>query len=158
MRCPTLLCIDFCDRFWPTTTSNFFFRIRQVLILHDKELATVGIWTSVSHGQGTTDIVKFFWEFILKWFAVDWLATHTSSSWVSTLNHKVLDNTVENDTIIVAIFWKSYKVSHCFRSMFREELDTQVSVIGLNSRQRTFYCFNIYLWEMQFFFYHTKSF
>ena len=50
--------------------------------------------------------------------AVSW-AAHTGSIRASALNHETVDNTVEDQAVIKAFFYKADEVIYCVRGNFR---------------------------------------
>ena len=63
--------------------------------LNDEELATIGIGSSVCHGEGSFDMCEFWNEFIFEFLSVDTLPSSSRRSRVSSLDHEVLDDTVK---------------------------------------------------------------
>ncbi|MPN22170.1 hypothetical protein SDC9_169553 [bioreactor metagenome] len=68
----------------------------------NEELAAAGIWACISHREVAFVIMsQAFAEFISNLVT---RATHTSTSRVSALNHKTINNAVEDNTIIKFLF------------------------------------------------------
>ena len=53
--------------------------------------------------------------------AVSW-TTHTGSLWASTLNHKSIDHTMEDQAIIKTLLYKTDKIIYSIRCNFRRTL------------------------------------
>lgn len=71
----------------------------------DEELATVGVGTSIGHGQETGSIVSELEVLIGKLGTIDGLATGSvSSGKVTTLKHELGDDTVEGTSLIGQAF------------------------------------------------------
>lgn len=86
----------------------------------NEELAAVGGWTAVGHGQDTLARVdERAVKFILKLAAVDGLSTTTSTGWVTTLNHEVGNDAVEDDAVVFACIGEAGKVSCCLQECIR---------------------------------------
>ena len=68
----------------------------------DEELRTVGVGTSIGHGQQTRTGVLQLEVFIRELLAVNAFASSTISvGEVTTLNHEVRNNTVENGVLVM---------------------------------------------------------
>lgn len=85
----------------------------------DEKLGTVGVWTSVSHGQQTWFGVLLAKVFIGEFFTVNGLTTGTvTSGEVTTLQHELRDNSVEVRTGVTVTFFTSTKGSEVFSSLW----------------------------------------
>ncbi len=65
-------------------------------------------------------------------FAPDRLATTASASWVATLNHELLDNTVKNDAVVVAVFRVSAEIFASFGCDIVEQLELDAALCGFD--------------------------
>ena len=85
----------------------------------DEELGTVGVWTSVSHGQQTWLGVLQGEVFIGKFFTVDGLTTGTVvTSEVTTLQHELWDDSVESRTFVTETLFTGTQSSEVFSSLW----------------------------------------
>ncbi len=130
-------------------TKNSMFAIKEwcVFCRHNKELWTVGIASSIRHRDNPLLVSEIAIEkFIFKSSHPDTLSTHTRSRWITSLNHKITNNTMKNDTIIIPFFCKSYKILNCFWCCFRKKFKSDISKIG---RKKNFWihkkCFSVNL-------------
>ena len=99
----------------------------------NEELAAVGAWSCICHRQQTRAVKAVRADaLVFKVFTPDRLATTASASWVATLDHKLLDNTVENDAIVVAVFRVSAKVFASFWCDIVEQLELDAALCGFD--------------------------
>ena len=88
--CPGLCCRDGIKDIQPGSqlAKDGVRRWQSVVAVHHKELGTIGVWTGICHRQRATGVLagdRFVGEAVAR-------AAASSSSWVSTLNHKLIDN------------------------------------------------------------------
>ncbi|CJH72706.1 Uncharacterised protein [Streptococcus pneumoniae] len=86
----------------------------------DEELAAIGVWlTSISHSKSTADVIQIRSNLVLETSSFvfslilvmpDGLTTCTVPFWISSLDHKAIDDTVEGNTVIVAFFGMSEEI------------------------------------------------
>ena len=69
-------------------------------------------------------------KFIFKAFTIDTLTTTTSPCWISSLNHKISDNTMKNRAIVVAFFREFYEVFRCLWDFVRKYFESDITMIG----------------------------
>jgi len=81
----------------------------------DKELATVGVWSAVSHGQETWSNVFFDEVFVSEFFAVDrFSAGSVLSSEIASLAHETWDDSVEWTSFVAETFFSGAQSSEVF--------------------------------------------
>ena len=81
----------------------------------DKELATVGVWSAVSHGQETWSNVLFDEVFVSEFFAVDrFSAGSVLSSEIASLAHETWDDSVEWTSFVAETFFSGAQSSEVF--------------------------------------------
>lgn len=82
------------------------------LIQRNKKLGTVVIGSTIGHSYlATMWKLKALVKFIFECAPVNGLATLSTSGWVSSLHHEILDNAVENGSIEVALLAQLDKIS-----------------------------------------------
>ena len=95
-----------------------------------EKLRSIGIRAGVSHGKNTWLIVFQVWfTLTLKLVA---RSTHTASSWVAPLNHKVWNHTVKNDAVVKAIGSQAEKTSAGHLSITRKHTDFKWAFTGID--------------------------
>lgn len=111
----------------------------------DKELGTVGAWAGISHGQQEWAIeLQLRVEFILELVS---RATAAGAGRVAALNHEVIDDAVEDCTVIeragllalcvlggvvLLALGQADEVFNGYRCMVTEEIDNNVTVVGMH--------------------------
>ena len=69
-------------------------------------------------------------KLIIKFLAKYTLTSASCSSWITSLNHKVLDNTMENNTIVIPFANESKKILYrSWREVIRE-FKSNITIIG----------------------------
>ena len=101
-------------------------------VLHDKELAAVGIGSGIGHAQRAAEIVQLLAALILELSAVDALTARTGAGGVTALNHEILDDAVEDEAIIIALFGQGYEVLDGFGGNLRVKLDGDIAHVGVH--------------------------
>jgi|GEM_PF-2486997 len=100
--------------------------------MDDEKLTAVGVTSSIGHGDGSLDMSELGREFVVKFLAVDTLATHPGSGWITSLDHKITDNAVENHSVVVPLASKSDEISTSSRCLCDEEFDCNSSEVRGN--------------------------
>ena len=77
---------------------------RRLAVLYDKKLAAVGVGTGIGHAQRPAEVVQFAAALILKFFPVYTLAARAGAGRVAALDHKIFDDPVEDQPVVVAVF------------------------------------------------------
>ena len=98
----------------------------------DEELTAVGIWPGISHTDSEWLVVLECAEFILELSAPDTLTTGTISKRVSTLNHKLADDSVEDGIVVITSLRMGDEVLNSLRSGIRVETNVDVAIGGMN--------------------------
>lgn len=92
------------------------------LCLDYEELASVAIRSGIRHGQGSLDVRQTWSELVLERLSVYTLSSHSSRGRVSSLDHEILDYTVEDGSVVVAFFRKCDEIRAGFGSFLHKEL------------------------------------
>jgi hypothetical protein len=70
----------------------------------DKELRPVRPWSSVGHGQCIRPIVPILWtKLVFKVSTPTTLSSSTIPEGITSLQHEFLDDSMENDVVVVTI-------------------------------------------------------
>ena len=104
----------------------------RLAVLHDEELAAVGVGAGVGHAQGPAEIVQLPAALVLKLGAVNALAACAGAGGVAPLDHKILDDPVENKAVVVALFGQRHKVFNGFRGNLRVKPDGDIAHVGVH--------------------------
>lgn len=102
----------------------------------DEKLTPVGVASGIGHGEGSLDVGEFRYEFVVEFRAIDTLATHPGAGWITSLDHEVPDDSVENNTVVIPISGKSDEIRTRFRRFCDEKFDLDSSEIRSNSCDR----------------------
>lgn len=86
----------------------------------EEELAPVGIASGVGHRECSGDILEIGVEFVLEFASVDTLPSPPSPGRISSLDHKVLNDAVEDNPVVVPLLGETDKIGAGFRSLFWE--------------------------------------
>ena len=114
--------------------------------MHDEELGTCGVRVHrTRHGENALGVLEIVRKTILAELTLDgipWTA-HTISIRASALNHKALDDTVKDQTIIKALLDQADKVVDCVRRNLWVELCLHdITIFHLNGNNWIFHvCF-----------------
>lgn len=85
----------------------------------DEKLGTVGVWTSVGHGQQTWLFVSLGEVFVSKLFTVDGLTTGTvTSGEVTTLQHELRNDSVERGSSVTETLFTGTESSEVFSGLW----------------------------------------
>ena len=103
-----------------------------VICLYNEELAAVGARTGICHRESAAEVAQLNIELILKRSAPDAFAAHAGTFRVAALNHEAVDDTMEGQAIIVALFRVGHKVLYCFRSLVRKQSELDGSLRGFH--------------------------
>ena len=94
----------------------------------DEELAAASVRACISHGQNTLVIMlQAFTELVFNLIAG---AAHTGTGRVAALNHKTVDYTVKNNTVIKAFFYQLDKVFSSQRSLVLKHFGNENTFIS----------------------------
>ena len=63
--------------------------------MHDEELGSIGVWTSICHRQRSTRVLTGYGLIVE---TVAW-TTATGSCWIAALNHEAVDHAVEDHVV-----------------------------------------------------------
>ena len=69
---------------------------------------------------------------ILELSAVDALTARTGAGGVTALDHEILDDAVEDEAIIIALFGQGYEVLDGFGGNLRVKLDGNIAHVGVH--------------------------
>ena len=90
--------------------------------MHDKELASGGVRMHGScHGKNTCCMFQVIFKSVLCKFTFNAVSrtTHTGSIRASALDHKAVDDTVEDQSVIETFLYKTDKIVYCIWCDFR---------------------------------------
>ncbi len=86
------------------------------------------MWSRICHAQDKRLVVgQVRTEFILKFVTPDGVAAGTIAFRVSSLNHETLDNSVEDQVVVVPIFGMSREVLNRFGAILRVQVEMYLS-------------------------------
>ena len=115
-------------------------------LVHDKELASGRVRIHGScHGENTWCMLQVVFETVLRELTLDAVsrATHTGSVRASALDHKAVDDTMEDQTIIKSFFYKTDKIVYGIRCDFRIKLCFHhITIFHGNGYDRVCICHN----------------
>lgn len=74
---------------------------------------------------------QFWMKFIFEFLTIDALTTTTCACRVTSLDHKISDNTMENSSIIIILLRQFDEVFRCLRDFVREDLEGDITMIGV---------------------------
>ena len=100
------------------------------LLEGDEELAAVGTWSGIGHGQQTGRVEGQLGDDLV--FELIARAARPSARRVACLSHKVFDDTVEGHAVVVAVTGQEDEVVDCHRRLIVEELKLDVALRGLD--------------------------
>ena len=89
--------------------------------LYDEELAAIGVFTAVCHGQGAAEVVQFLGELIFKRLTPDALTAGAVAVGVAALDHEAINDPMEPQAVVITLFCQGSEVLHCLGSLFGEE-------------------------------------
>ena len=84
----------------------------------------------------TTEIVQFVAKLVFKAVTPDALTAATGGGGVTALDHKVLDDTVEHDAVVIAVFGVGGEILHRLGGKLREQADGDVAHSGVHNRHQ----------------------
>ena len=90
--------------------------------MHDEELAACGIWVHcTSHGKNSRCVCQIIFKMVLRKFTFDGVTrtAHACTVGTTALYHEATDDSVENQTVIKAVFNQADKVVYCIWGDFR---------------------------------------
>lgn len=83
----------------------------------DKKLASIGVWTSVSHGEKTWLVKLDLWfELVFKRSAPDRFAAGSGSRRIAALNHKIANDSMKRNPVVIMFVHQPQEIFTCFRS------------------------------------------
>ena len=91
------------------------------MLLHDEELAAVCVRACICHSHSASVEVQSFGNFCFEIFTPAAFAAHACAFGVAALDHEFIDNTVEDQTVIIAFFCQCFEVFNSLRCFFGEE-------------------------------------
>lgn len=96
-----------------------------------EKLAAVGLRACVGHAQDARLRVRELGvELIFEHLAEDALASGASSRWISALHAEILDQSVEGESVVVAIFRQLYEIFAGFGHQVGVDEEIEVAEIG----------------------------
>lgn len=108
----------------------FFIKMR-AFTKCDEKLTIVCIFAAICHSEhSSSSEFQSLMKLVLKRCPINGLATSSSSSRVSTLNHKPRDHAMKNGAIIVAIKCQLYKIATSKWCFFGPKFNLYFSVRG----------------------------
>jgi len=95
----------------------------------DEELRAVGVFAGIGHAEDTlAGVFEAAVELIPELAAPEGLAAATSTGGVTTLDHEVLDDAVEDDAVVVTLPREPGKVLASLGRLISVELDDDVAL------------------------------
>lgn len=106
----------------------------------DEKLASVCVRASVSHRKKSW-LVEFYTRYALisKSLTPDGLSPSACASRISALDHKIFDDSMENNSIVVPFRYKTEKVLACFRSDIGFQCDFKISKVRFKNDDWVFH-------------------
>lgn len=90
----------------------------------DEELRAVSVGTTVSHGKYSSSwMSQVLVDLVFKLFSVNWISTSSRACWISALNHKVCNDSMENRVVVISSSCKLSKVATSVWGVFPIELN-----------------------------------
>lgn len=90
----------------------------------DEKLRSICVWTTVCHGENSSSWMSQIWmKFIGKLFSIDWVSSSTSPCWISTLNHKISNDSVEECVVVISTSGQFGEIATSIWSMFPVQFD-----------------------------------
>ena len=115
--------------------------VRNIDAVYNVELAALGVHSLCScHADCAAEVAEVLTEFYFKAFTPDGFATGAVAFRVTALDHEVLDDAVEGQTVVVTIFRMSQEVFYCFWSVFRIEAHFDGAGFGFNDSNLSIFC------------------
>src|SRR3990172_615740 len=113
--------------------------------IRDEELAAVGIWPPVGHGQQTWP-VKLEVRVELVFERVTWPSS-PCPRWIASLGHETGQDTVKRRVVIVALSGQKHEIVDRHRSFLREEPHPEIADLGLEESLVGFRGINFHRWR-----------
>jgi len=90
----------------------------------NEELRPVRSWSSICHGQSIRPVMPEFWiELVFKVTAPATLSARSISKRITSLQHELFDDSMEDDIIVITIIDVRDEVLDRLRRSFREQLE-----------------------------------
>src|SRR6266511_5891369 len=118
-------------------TEDRVFRWQRVIDMHDKELGTIGVRPSIGHRHRAYVVAVLVQgrrrlDLVGKAPAPGRFAASPCAGWVAALNHKALDDTMEDDIVVVASCGEGDEVLSGFGRVPFQQLKTDGAMVGAN--------------------------
>ena len=97
----------------------------------DEKLAAVCAWACVGHRKEAWLVERdVACALVFKVLSPDGLPSHSGAGWVTTLNHELFDDAVENDAVVVAVLEVCGEVFASLWCDVFEELELNTALCG----------------------------
>jgi hypothetical protein len=99
--------------------------------MHDKKLTSIRIGTSVRHGEKSFFMRKLWMKFIFKFFTIHTFPSSTSTSRVTSLDHKISHHTMKYRTCIVATLCEFDEIFCCPWDFVCKDFERDITMVGV---------------------------
>jgi hypothetical protein len=104
--------------------------------MNNKKLAPIRMRTGIRHRDNTFFVCEIWMKFIFKFVSINTLTTPTSTCRITSLKHKISNNTVKNSTIIVASLREFHEVFRSLWDFVSKYLKGNIAMISMEGDSR----------------------
>mmetsp|Transcript_75896 Transcript_75896/g.158259 ORF Transcript_75896/g.158259 Transcript_75896/m.158259 type:complete len:672 (+) Transcript_75896:34-2049(+) len=99
----------------------------------DEELRPVRVRARIRHGEREgTIVLEGPVEFVLEFASPNTFSASAIALWISSLDHEALDDSVEDDAVVITIVRMNSEILDCLRALLVKQLDDDVSHGGVD--------------------------